>query len=147
MFKISVHEAFEERSLKSHQHARFYPLTSRKVVLQPAQIPLTRPNRPMNGDVDILNGKERWTHRMQQQGHLEGPHAASGVRVGQGRRVSPVRFLFPHQISVRVQETLPNVHVSEKRDAMSSTENKETKTEGRGNRIRWAWCGRVSRVH
>jgi hypothetical protein len=53
---------------------------------------------------------------MQQQGHLEGPHAASKVRVAQGRRGPPARFLSPHQMGIWVQETILNVLVSERRD-------------------------------
>jgi len=53
---------------------------------------------------------------MQQQGHLEGPHAAPKAQVVQGRRGHPARFLSPHRMGVWVQETVLNVLVNERRD-------------------------------
>jgi hypothetical protein len=53
---------------------------------------------------------------MQQQGHLEGPHAASKAQVAQGRRGHPARFLSPRRMGVWVQETVLNVLASERRD-------------------------------
>ena len=50
------------------QHAVLYPYTSRKVALPPAQIPLTRPTRSINGDANILNGLE---------GNMDSSHATA----------------------------------------------------------------------
>ena len=110
----------------------------------PVQIPLTRLNRPMNGDLDILNGLE---------GNVNSSHATAkaiskAACCSEGSR-SATTLWTPSVLLVRSLDRCMGPGNGAECAGESATgckvvpsiRSKETKTESRGNRIRECGAG------
>ena len=147
-----VHEAFEvtsEISPDGRQRTRFDLFTSRNAALPPAQILLTRPKRPMNGDADILNGMES---KMDSSHATARPSRMPAYCLeGSSRAMKPwtsCAFLVPlsyGRMGPGNSAECAGVRATRCK-VVSSMEHEEMKTESRGNRIRGCGAGGRARA-